>query len=83
MKLTQRFSRFPSALVLTGVFAAALCLPVTDAGAFQAIPSAQQRPPVPSQTAEPPVVTTFLVMAVLLTIGVGAQAMPSKRGHQD
>ena len=44
---------------------------------------ASQRPPVPSTTAEPPIITTFLLIAVLVAVGVGAQALPSKRGHQD
>ncbi len=83
MKLIPHNSRITSAAVLAGILAAVLMLPAPSAGAFQATPATQQRPPVPSQTAEPPVITTFLLMAVLLAVGIGAQAFPSKRGHQD
>ncbi len=41
------------------------------------------RPPVPSDTDEPPVVMNILTLAIMVALVVGVQAIPSKRGHQD
>ncbi len=48
-------------------------------------PAQDVRPkaPVPTKTGTPPAVRTMLLAAVLLFIGVGVNAIPSKRGHQD
>ncbi len=85
MNLPKKARRSISAGLPTGLPAAlglaAIMLLTTAASALQ--DTVQQRPPVPSQTAEPPIITTFLVIAVLVAVGLGAQALPSKRGHQD
>ena len=39
--------------------------------------------PVPSKTGTPPKVRNMLLLAVILGVGLGVQAIPSKRGHQD
>lgn len=44
---------------------------------------ARPKAPVPSKTGEPPKVRNMLLLVVVLGIGLGVQAIPSKRGHQD
>ena len=54
--------------------------------ALPAITSAQDsRPkaPVPSKTGSPPKVRNMLLLVVILGVGLGVQASPSKRGHND
>jgi len=46
----------------------------------------QSGPPPPPRlksAEDPPVLMNYAVLAVLLAVGVGANAIPSKRGHQD
>lgn len=69
-------------LLLGMVLAAAMLLPVNHAIAMQD-DVVIARPPTPSQTAEPPIITTYLLLAVLVAAGLAVQALPSKRGHQD
>lgn len=40
-------------------------------------------PPTPKQPDEPPVIMNYLVMFLLAAAIIGANAIPSKRGHQD
>lgn len=48
-------------------------------------PAQDTRPkaPVPSKTGTPPKVRNMLLLVVILGVGLGVQAIPSKRGHQD
>ncbi len=71
----QRTSRAMKLLAALG----AVLIPAMTASAQ----AATQRPPVPSETAEPPIILTYLIMAVLVAVAVFAQTVPSKRGHQD
>jgi hypothetical protein len=50
-----------------------------------AVPAQDARPkaPVPSKTGQPPKVMNMITLVVILGIGLGVQAIPSKRGHQD
>ena len=68
----SRFARWTAAL-------GAMLVPAMAASAQ----AASQRPPVPSETAEPPIILTYLIMVVLVAVAVFAQTVPSKRGHQD
>ena len=82
---TRRADRILGALVKHSARLAVLGtgLAATAATAMQDSTFTQQRPPVPSTTPEPPIILTFGIIVVLVAIGLGAQAMPSKRGHQD
>lgn len=48
-----------------------------------AAPPAQLAPPVPGKPDEPPVIMNYLTMLIILAAAVGANMIPSKRGHQD
>ncbi len=41
------------------------------------------RPPTPNATEDPPLLRTYLVLVLLGALVVGANAIPSRRGHQD
>ena len=41
------------------------------------------RPPTPTATEDPPLLRTYFVLALLGALVVGANAIPSRRGHQD
>ena len=41
------------------------------------------RPPTVGKQDTPPIVRTYLILAALVAITVGANLIPSKRGHQD
>jgi uncharacterized protein HemX len=63
-----------------------LLMAIATLVAMPTIVSAQDsRPkaPIPSKTGEPPKVRNMLLLVVILGIGLGVQAIPSKRGHQD
>lgn len=84
MNPTHR-ARAPRRRALAGV-----CLPLAMALATLAWspPAAlaqETRPkaPTPSKTGEPPRVRNMILLVVLLGLGLGVQAIPSKRGHQD
>jgi len=55
------------------------------AGAAQAQIPAPTGPTLPQakDVGKPPMIRTFFVLLILVGLGVGANAMPSKRGHQD
>ncbi len=50
--------------------------PATDAPAAPA-------PPTPGKPDEPPLVMNYFVMLIILAVVIGANLIPSKRGHQD
>jgi hypothetical protein len=63
-----------------------LLLVVACMGAMPSVAPAQaERPkaPSPTKTGTPPAVRTMLLGFVLVMIGIGVNAIPSKRGHQD
>jgi hypothetical protein len=78
--MTRITSSMRMAIAIALVFACTLMAP-SAAHARQDLTG--QRPPTPSRTGEPPIILTFLLIGVLVAIGIGAQALPSKRGHQD
>ncbi len=41
------------------------------------------RPPNPQKPDEPPVVMNFLTMLIIIGLVIGANLIPSRRGHQD
>jgi hypothetical protein len=41
------------------------------------------RPPVPGKPDEPMLIMNYLIMVVIIAVVVGANLIPSKRGHQD
>ena len=41
------------------------------------------RPPAPPKQDTPPIVMSYLLLAILVAAAVGANTIPSKRGHQD
>ena len=53
--------------------------PATDPNAAPKPPA----PPTPGKPDEPPVVMNYLVMILIIAMVVGANLIPSKRGHQD
>lgn len=70
--------------------ALAVCL--VAGGCFAAVPPAAHaqnetvfRPtaPAPAKSGKPPLMRSMLLLIVLGGLAVGAQTIPSKRGHQD
>lgn len=59
---------------------AALAVLLATAGVASAQSSV--RPPVPTQTDKPPLVTYIMVVIVAAAV-IGGNLIPSKRGHQD
>ena len=43
----------------------------------------EMRPPSVTSTGEPPVIRMYLVTALIGGLVIGANLIPSKRGHQD
>lgn len=43
----------------------------------------QLRPPTPGKPDDPPVIMNYLSLVVIIAAVVGANLIPSKRGHQD
>ncbi|MBX3409849.1 MAG: hypothetical protein KF859_08175 [Phycisphaeraceae bacterium] len=41
------------------------------------------RPPVPGKPDQPMLIMNYLIMVVIIAVVVGANLIPSKRGHQD
>ena len=41
------------------------------------------RPPTPTKPDDPPAAMSYITMALLIGLLVGAALIPSKRGHQD
>jgi hypothetical protein len=67
--------------LLASTLLAVACLALLPA----ASPAQDVRPkaPVPSKTGTPPKVRNMLMLIVVLGIGLGVNAIPSRRGHQD
>jgi hypothetical protein len=66
-------------LAVAGVASSALAQPAPD-------PNAPPKPPAPptlGKPDEPPTVMSFLVMVLIIAAVMGANLIPSKRGHQD
>lgn len=71
----------PIARLIAPMVLALACLAAVPCEA----PAQDVRPkaPVPSKTGEPPRVRNMIALVLILGIGLGVQAIPSKRGHQD
>ncbi|MCW5768441.1 MAG: hypothetical protein KIT19_07135 [Phycisphaeraceae bacterium] len=41
------------------------------------------RPPSPAKQDDPPTIRSYFLLALLVAAAVGANCIPSKRGHQD
>lgn len=63
------------------IVAALLC--AVPAEAQPGAKTQQVSPPTPKQPDEPPIIMNYLVMLALAAAVIGANAIPSKRGHQD
>lgn len=66
----------------------ALAMPVVTTTVASAQPPAADAPaalapPTPGKPDEPPLVMNYFVMLVILGLVIGANLIPSKRGHQD
>ncbi|MEY3231537.1 MAG: hypothetical protein RL689_1626 [Planctomycetota bacterium] len=66
----------------------ALAMPLVSATVASAQPPATDAPaapapPTPGKPDEPPLVMNYFVMLVILGLVIGANLIPSKRGHQD
>lgn len=66
-----------------GLALAAGLLLLSAAGAVAQDQPQGPRPPVPTKEDKPPIIMNYLTMVVLGAIAVGANLIPSKRGHQD
>lgn len=75
-----------SRTIRAGVLALPLAALLWAAAPAEAQPGKQQgapSPPTPKQPDEPPIVMNYLVLLVVAAAILGANAIPSKRGHQD
>lgn len=68
--------------ILVGAVLLALSAGLTSAQAPQPAPTAI-RPPTVTGSDKPPIVGMYFTMVVILALVVGANLIPSKRGHQD
>ena len=66
-------------LVASAVLAGALWAAAPEARAQNSAP----RPPEPKIVDDAPVLRTYFVLAVIAALVIGANTIPSKRGHQD
>jgi len=62
------------------IVALAVCLVAVSSALGQ--PSGPQ-PPTPTKADTPPVVMNYLCLIVIVAAAIGANLIPSKRGHQD
>jgi hypothetical protein len=81
MKMQNSVKVFVAAacLAVAGVASSSLAQPAPD-------PNAPPKPPAPptlGKPDEPPTVMSFLVMVLIIGAVMGANLIPSKRGHQD
>ncbi len=67
--------------LLASTVLAVACLAVVPTAA----PAQDTRPkaPVASKTGKPTTVRNMMMLVVILGVGLGVHAIPSKRGHQD
>ncbi|MBS0197548.1 MAG: hypothetical protein JSR77_12400 [Planctomycetes bacterium] len=76
----------PSALRRAAI-ACTLALPLFAAPAHAQPPAPggpqPLRPPTPGKPDEPPIIMNYLSLFVIIATVVGANLIPSKRGHQD
>ncbi|MCC6675903.1 MAG: hypothetical protein IT436_02050 [Phycisphaerales bacterium] len=75
-----------SRTIRAGILALPLAAVLWAAAPAQAQPNKQQgapTPPTPKQPDEPPIIMNYLVMVAVAAAILGANAIPSKRGHQD
>lgn len=66
--------------------AGALTLTAVPMATAQDTPPAEQgppRPPNPLKPDEPPTIMNFLTMLIIIGVVIGANLIPSRRGHQD
>ena len=70
--------------IVCGIVLALACLAALPQGAA-AQNETIDRPtaPSPSQSSKPPKVRLAMLMAIIFAVGIGANTIPSKRGHQD
>lgn len=70
----------------TSLLALPLAMAMWAATPAAAQPNKQQgapSPPTPKQPDEPPIIMNYLVLVIVVAGILGANAIPSKRGHQD
>ncbi len=79
---TRRGNRTRRLGAVTGV-AAAWLLALAPAPSGAAAQTESLKPPSVNQSDDPPTVRMYLVTALLGALVVGANLIPSKRGHQD
>lgn len=75
-----------SRTIRAGLLALPLAALLSAATPAQAQPNKQQgapSPPTPKQPDEPPIIMNYLVLVAIVAAILGANAIPSKRGHQD
>ena len=75
-KRPHRFGRLLASTLLAVTCLAAL----PDAALAQDV---RPKAPPPSKTGDPPKVRNMIMLVVILGIGLGVHAIPSKRGHND
>jgi hypothetical protein len=76
----------PIRSIILPALAGAMSLTVLTAApaAAQDQPAAPQlQPPTPTKPDKPPSVMNYLTMIIIIAAVVGANMIPSKRGHQD
>ncbi|MDX2130684.1 MAG: hypothetical protein SFY69_01370 [Planctomycetota bacterium] len=76
--MTTRLSRFAA----RSVAAVGTMLVTAVCWAQEAAPSAPV-PPTPSKPDDPPAIMSFLILIATGALIIGANAMATKRGHQD
>lgn len=75
-----------SRTIRAGILALPLAAALWVATPALAQPNKQQgapTPPTPKQPDDPPIIMNYLVMVAIVAAILGANAIPSKRGHQD
>lgn len=78
-------NRLPTALLAGVLLLPALAAPSAYAQevAADGTPAGPPRPPTPDRLEKGPVAMNYFTMLIILAIVVGANLIPSKRGHQD
>jgi len=82
-KMRARASRVVCAIGAAGLLALGVGVAEAQPGRRPTVDLTEVRPPAPPKQDTPPVIMSYMLLAVLVAAAIGANTIPSKRGHQD
>jgi len=76
-------NRLASLLLSGAIMLPTMALPVVAQDTPAAADAGSPKPPTPDKLEDGPVVMNYFTMIIIIALVVGANLIPSKRGHQD